>query len=539
MSLRLKTILGVALIEAALLLILILSVVGHMRTSIQDGLREYANTTASLFATTTKDAVISFDLASIETFAEEVMKNNDVMYARVLDGNGNLLTQRTDSNYIPRSFIEDLEPRDVIDSVYDTYKDIKEGGDLYGRVEVGISVLRVEHEIRKVRNLAVSIAVIELVIVMLYSFMLGVYLTNQLEALREGARAIRKGDFKHRIKIVSKDEVAEVATSFNRMSAVLQKNAKARIKYQKELKQLNTELEQRVQRRTQQIEEKNKKLEKTLDTLAKARDQLVQSEKMASIGQLAAGVAHEINNPIGFVSSNIGTLHDYIGSYTQLIERYENLIKTLDPNTEQKKIIQGIQKYKKDEDIEFLNEDVNELIKDSLDGIGRVTTIVKSLKTFSHVDQEEFSEADINQCLESTLKIVNNEIKYNCKVVTDLGKLPPLKCNPGQLNQVFMNLIVNASHAIETQGTITITSKATDKAIVISIADTGKGIPKKNLDKLFDPFFTTKPVGKGTGLGLSISHGIIKDHNGTIEIDSIVGKGTTFTITLPIQDTHK
>ncbi len=527
MSLRLKTILGIAFIEAVLLLILINTVLNHMRQSASQGLYEYASTTSMLFSTTNKDAVISFDLASIETFVSEIMKNKDIIYARVLDSSGNVLAQDATPAYITTPFIADDDPFAVTDGVYDTFAEIKEGKTVFGRVELGISTIKMTEKVRQVRNLGASIALIEMTIVMLYSFVLGGYITRQLHTLRHGAKEIAKGNFNHRIKIVSKDEVAEVAKSFNKMSQALLVTAKARKKAQKELRVLNHELEDRVKRRTAQ-------LEKAYLKIKKAQEQLIQSEKMASIGQLAAGVAHEINNPIGFVASNLSTLQDYIAVYKTLISRYEDLIIQVPLNKSQQTQLDAIKAYQKEEDIEFLHEDIDELIVNSLDGINRVTSIVQSLKTFSHVDQSQLQEADINQCLQSTLKIVHNEIKYNCEVITKLNPLPPLRCKPGQLNQVFMNLLVNAGHAIEKTGTITIETKTIQKAIVIKISDTGKGIPKENLNKLFDPFFTTKPVGKGTGLGLSISHGIIADHNGTINVQSKVGQGTTFTITLPL-----
>ena len=540
MSLRLKTILGVALIEAILLIILISTVLGHMRAASEANLVEYATGTSMLFATTTKDAVISFDLASIETFVDEVLKNKDIMYARVLDASGNLLGQSVHASYTPMPFQEDIQVGLVSDQVYDTYTLIQEGGAEYGRVEIGVSTARIAEQLRKTRNLGATIALIEMSIVMLYSFFLGLYLTKQLDALRAGARAIRKGNLKHRIKVIGKDEIAEVAISFNRMSKVLLTTARARAKSRQELKVLNAELEERVEKRTAQIQKKSQELEKAYKKLENAKDQLVQSEKMASVGQLAAGVAHEINNPIGFVSSNIATLNDYIKTYKEMIARLEAFIDLPTDSKDHAKEKDALKKYLEQEDIEDINADVDEIISDSIDGIGRVTTIIKSLKTFSHVDQAQIQDTDLNQCLEATLKIVHNELKYKCDVVTELEQIPLLHCNAGQLNQVFMNLLVNAGHAIEGEkGTVTVRSKATKEAILISISDTGKGIPKENLNKLFDPFFTTKPVGQGTGLGLSISHGIITDHKGRIDVESVVGKGTTFTLVLPFENDMK
>lgn len=264
--------------------------------------------------------------------------------------------------------------------------------------------------------------------------------------------------------------------------------------------------------------------------LEEAHHQLLQSEKMASIGSLAAGVAHEINNPIGFVASNMGHLGGYINDLLTLIDacRDELVQYTSAPTSDQvaKKI-----------DLEFLRNDVKNLLIENKDGIDRVKRIVQDLKDFSHVDHGEWVVADLHQGLDSTLNIVNNELKYKAVVEKEYGDIPPITCIASQLNQVFMNLLVNAAHAIEGSGKIKIETGTQDSTIYIKISDTGIGIPKDNLARIFDPFFTTKPVGKGTGLGLSLSYGIVKRHGGRISVESTPGVGTTFTIWLPIAST--
>ena len=536
MSLRLKTILGVAAIEAVLLLILITTVLGYMRNASENSLAEYAATTSTLFATTTKDAVISYDLASLESFTKEILTNQGIVYVRVLDANNTILAQGGDAKLLQQVFNADSALAEVDDGIYDTFSEINEGGANYGRVEIGISTDRIQESITETRRLAAIIAFSEMGLVALFSFFLGVYLTRQLKYLRYAAKEIAAGNFDHKVTIRSRDEIAEVSRSFNKMSENLSQADKARKQYQTELESLNTELENRVKRRTAQILEKNQELESAYDQLKNTQSQLLQSEKMASVGQLAAGVAHEINNPVGFVSSNLSTLKDYIQTYKDIVSGYESLADMIHQsgNESLKLALEKIQQQNSEDDIEFINEDIEELIKDSIDGTKRVTEIVQGLKTFSHVDQEATQSADINECIESTLKVVHNEIKYTSEIVKNLEPLPLLECNPGKLNQVFMNLIINASQAIDDQGTITINTYQQNDNIVISIADTGSGIAKENLSKLFDPFFTTKPVGTGTGLGLSISHGIIEEHHGTIEVASELGKGTTFTITLPL-----
>jgi PAS domain S-box-containing protein len=265
--------------------------------------------------------------------------------------------------------------------------------------------------------------------------------------------------------------------------------------------------------------------------LEEAQNQLLQSEKMASIGQLAAGVAHEINNPIGYVNSNLGSLDKYIQSLFDLVAAYEQAESAIADG----EALSRVQAAKRGADLEFLREDVVALLSESREGITRVKKIVQDLKDFSHVDESEWQIADLHQGLESTLNIVWNEIKYKAEVVKVYVDLPEVECLPSQLNQVFMNLLVNAAHAIEVRGTITLRTGVEGEEVWVEIADTGKGIAPENLNRIFDPFFTTKPVGKGTGLGLSLSYSIVQRHHGRIEVTSVAGKGTTFRICLPVR----
>ena len=280
------------------------------------------------------------------------------------------------------------------------------------------------------------------------------------------------------------------------------------------------------------IEKKNRELQGAYDELKATQSQFVQHEKMASIGQLAAGVAHEINNPIGFVTSNLGTLQKYTA---RLVEFLQTQAEIFPPEQGDDRAIR-LGEARSQLKIEPILEDLPSLIAESLDGVERVRKIVQNLKSFSRVDQSEYSMADINQCLDDTLNIIWNELKYKCTVKKDYGDLPQTRCYPQQLNQVFMNLLVNAAQAIESQGEIVITTRASETEIAVAIADSGSGIPPENLNRIFEPFFTTKEVGKGTGLGLSITYDIVtKKHGGKIEVASEPGKGTTFVVTLPIK----
>ncbi|RIX49662.1 MAG: PAS domain S-box protein [Rhodocyclales bacterium GT-UBC] len=300
------------------------------------------------------------------------------------------------------------------------------------------------------------------------------------------------------------------------------------------LRRYQNRLEEQVATRTAQLEQANselqserRELQSLLSKIEEAQQQLLQSEKMAAIGQLAAGVAHEINNPIGFVNSNLGTLKNYITRLLELVTVYENTLTSGDRR--------DLDAALRETDFDFLREDLPALLAESQEGLGRVTKIVQDLKDFSHVGETDFQPANLNSAMESTLNVVWNELKYKAEVIRELGKIPEVECVPAQINQVFMNLLVNAAHAIEQRGKITVRSGCELGHVWFEIADTGKGMTQEVRNRIFEPFFTTKPVGQGTGLGLSISYDIIvKKHGGRIDVSSEPGKGTVFRLWLPI-----
>ncbi len=266
--------------------------------------------------------------------------------------------------------------------------------------------------------------------------------------------------------------------------------------------------------------------------LEEAHNQLLQSEKMASIGQLAAGVAHELNNPIGFVHSNMGTLEGYIRDLMAIIDSYDDIFAQLPSEVSAERRIQQI---KEERDFSYLHDDIFPLLSESRDGLSRVKKIVQDLRSFSRVGEQNWQAADLHEGLDSTLNIVWHELKYKCTVRKDYGLLPAVDCLISQLNQVFMNLLVNAGQAIEDKGEIQIITRQTARnEISIKIIDNGSGIEPEHLNRIFEPFFTTKPVGKGTGLGLSLSYSIIERHHGHIVVTSTPGQGTCFEILLPI-----
>ncbi len=310
-----------------------------------------------------------------------------------------------------------------------------------------------------------------------------------------------------------------------------------RVHAEQALRDSRDQLESRVHERTLALQMANITLEseKTrqadlIRKLGEAQNQLLQSEKMASIGVLAAGVAHEINNPVGFVNSNLSSLQRYMQSLMRLLDAYEAREEHL-PESDRSEL----NALRKEIDADYLREDLGSLLSESTDGLDRIKRIVQDMKDFSHVGGGDVLVANLEAGLDSTLNVVWNELKYKAEVVKEYGGVPEIECIPSQLNQVFMNLLVNAAHAIESRGRITVRTSYENEMVTVSVSDTGGGIAAENLGRIFEPFFTTKPVGKGTGLGLSLSYSIVQKHGGRIEVDSEIGRGTTFRVILPRQ----
>ncbi|MDP3668735.1 MAG: ATP-binding protein [Telluria sp.] len=322
------------------------------------------------------------------------------------------------------------------------------------------------------------------------------------------------------------------------------------------LRRAHDNLEHLIEKRTAQLAEANERLEDDIrarrvadaelrqrnldltelnDKLSMAQQQLVQSEKLASIGQLAAGVAHEINNPIGYIFSNFGTLQSYLDQLFEMLAAYQAAEASAAPET-----AAALRAKRASIDLDFLREDIPMLMSESKEGIARVRHIVQDLKDFSRIDaNQEWVWANLHSGIDSTLNIVSNEVKYKADVIKQYGAIPDIECLPSQINQVIMNLVVNAAHAIgEQRGKITLRTGVEGENVWIEVADTGGGIARENLSRIFDPFFTTKSVGKGTGLGLSLAYGIVQKHRGRIDVESEAGQGTTFRIVLPVRHTE-
>jgi len=290
------------------------------------------------------------------------------------------------------------------------------------------------------------------------------------------------------------------------------------------LKNHNVRLEQQVRERTNE-------LETAYNLLKSTQGQLLQQEKMATIGLLMAGIAHEINNPVGFISSNLGTLKKYSERLAEFISGQDEAIKT---GVIAQQLLEHVSALRDNLKINRILHDFPQLLEESAEGTDRIKKIVQDLKCFSRTDNAGQTLADINQCLESAMGIANNELKYKATVRREFGELSPTLCYPQQLGQVFINLLVNAAHAIDERGEITVSTRQENKWIFVAISDTGCGIPEDIRQHIFEPFFTTKEIGKGTGLGLSICQDLIRKHGGEIDVVSEIGKGTTFTVSIPV-----
>ncbi|MDJ0695188.1 ATP-binding protein [Mastigocoleus sp. MO_188.B34] len=388
----------------------------------------------------------------------------------------------------------------------------------------------------------------------LFAYYISISISRPLKDLTHIAKEVtQKSNFELQASTTTTDEVGVLATSFNQMIFKVKELLAEQINTNQKLESYNDNLEEKVEKRTQELIEKNFILEKTLKELKKTQGQLIQNEKMSSLGQLVAGIAHEINNPVNFIHGNLSHADEYIQDLLGLVEIYQE--EYPEPTTKVQEEIESI-------DLDFLNEDLPKLLASMKVGSLRIREIIKSLRNFSRLDESEYKQADIHEGIDSTLMILQNRLKVKAEssgieIVKNYGELPLVECYPGQLNQVFMNLISNAIDALDeykqqskqekntglstedvraTKSQIRISTQTLDsKSVAICIADNGPGIPGNTISRLFDPFFTTKEVGKGTGLGLAISHQIIVEkHNGKLECLSRLGEGTEFIIKIPI-----
>lgn len=440
------------------------------------------------------------------------LKSNDLLsYVYVTDNHTNRIIWASEDNLKNKHIIDTGR---IIDKNFGlkNVQEIQGAADHY-TITIGLTQGRAQNNNIHImfENMKIFVFIL-LFFGLLASAMMSRIINSPLIKLTQGVKEFAGGNFNYRLKETKFGEINELVQAYNTMAAQLQ--------------ELYSSLEQKVQEKTLELEKAN-------NDLKEAQAMMVHSEKMRSLGELVAGIAHEINNPINFIYGNIMILDKYNKDMFELIEKYVENEETLPPD---KRI--EIEKIKNEIDIDFLKDDIKELIRSCVEGTERTKNIILDLKNFSRMEEMVMTQFDIPKEIDTTLNILNNKYKNRITVHKNYEEnLPKIEAYGGQINQVFMNVLDNAAAAIDGNGDVYIDVKKIDETVEIKFRDTGKGIKKENLSKVFDPFFTTKPVGQGTGLGMSISYRVIQNHFGKISVESEVGQGATFTIVLPIN--HK
>ncbi|MEJ2542566.1 MAG: MCP four helix bundle domain-containing protein [Calditrichaceae bacterium] len=390
------------------------------------------------------------------------------------------------------------------------------------------------------KKLITSLVVITILLSIIFVLWLIRWIRHPIRQLEKGAKKVAGGDLSVQLDITSEDEIGNLTNSFNLMTKSLREAMEKskvqadRLKMQWEvLNETYLELELKsdsLEKQKSTIEKKNRELRKTMEKLKSTQSQLIESEKMASLGQLTAGIAHEINNPINYISAGINPLKRDMMDIESLYLKYKEASNN---GLDQNKLSDAI-KFSDDIESDFLFEEIKSLLEGIEEGALRTREIVIGLRNFSRMDEDAIKVANVNEGIDSTLMLLRNKIKNKITINKEYGQIPPIDCYPGKLNQVFMNILNNATDAIKDVGEISIRTWGNDNHIFISIKDNGIGMPENVRKRIFEPFFTTKDVGQGTGLGLSISFGIIEKHKGTITVKSKKNEGSEFIIQLPI-----
>ncbi len=394
-------------------------------------------------------------------------------------------------------------------------------------IGVGIDEADIFRPIRILTFWLLGVTALLASLVILFTYLIAEGIAVPLKNLIRSASTIAQGNFNERVPIRSSDEVGVLASTFNDMAGALSAR-------DVQLQELNRNLEKIVRDRTIELENSHEALKRAYLDLQSTQDQLVQTEKMASLGQLVSGIAHEIKNPLNFIYGNTSFLSDYTQKLQDLLEAFEKL-----PSVSAEDRAE-LEQMKESLHYSFIKDDLKVLIENFAEGAQRINTIVSDLRTFSRMDTDTIAEVDLHASLEMSLNLLRNQYKDRIEIHKEYGNIPKIQGYAGKLNQVFMNLLSNAFHAVKGEGDVWIRTRCLDDpAVEIEIEDNGAGIPRESLSRIFEPFFTTKPIGQGTGLGLSISYGIVEQHQGSMDVTSTPEKGTSFTVRLPISQEKK
>jgi signal transduction histidine kinase len=388
-------------------------------------------------------------------------------------------------------------------------------------VGVGIDSLDIFRPIRAMTGWLLVVTVALALLAIAFTYVIAEGITVPLKNLIGTARTIAQGNLTQRVQTHSRDEVGILGATFNDMAESLASR-------EEELRELNKNLEQMVLQRTGELENSHEALRRAYIELQNAHEQLVQTEKMASLGQLVAGIAHEIKNPLNFIYGNTGFLSEYVEKLQSLLEAVEALPSLSGQDRARIADLKAAMRYS------FIKDDLRILIGNFAEGAERINNIVSDLRTFSRIDTDIISEIDLHASLEMSLSLLRNQYRDRITVHREYGNIPKIQGFSGKVSQVFMNLLANAFHAISARGDVWIRTRSNGESVEVEIQDNGSGIAPEHMKRIFEPFFTTKPVGQGTGLGLSISYGIIEQHHGKILVTSTPPKGSVFTVRLPV-----
>lgn len=511
-----------AFLTSVLIAAIVVLTVGYMlrfvkniATDYSSNLRSTNYVVSSLVFQSFADSYSDKNYTRVNKIAGSLEANGMLSYAYALDTKTNKVIWSTE-NYLKGKLaneVHSLLKKEVVD--YNEVQEIHGASEFY-TITLGLSQGKMQNNNIHImlENMKIFVLVL-LVFGLLASAMMSRIINSPLIRLTNGVKEFAGGNFNYRLKKGKFNEINELVQAYNDMAS--------------QLLDLYSSLEQKVQERTVELEKAN-------NDLKEAQAMMVHSEKMRSLGELVAGIAHEINNPINFIYGNIMILDKYTKDLFELINKYTENEESIPP---EKRI--EIEQMKEEMDIDFLKDDIKELIRSCIEGTERTKNIILDLKNFSRMEEMVMAQFDIPKEIDTTLNILNNKYKNRITVHKNYEEgLPKIEAYGGQINQVFMNILDNAAAAIEGNGDVYIdVKKLDDKNVEIKFKDTGKGIKKENLDKVFDPFFTTKPVGQGTGLGMSISYRVIQNHKGTITVESELGQGATFTIVLPVNSEGK
>ncbi|SDH22693.1 His Kinase A (phospho-acceptor) domain-containing protein [Vibrio xiamenensis] len=541
MSFRLKTILGIASIEAILLAILLSLTLNYLETTNYKGLEQRASSTAALFATSVKNAVLSYDLATIHAFTSELKSNPDIVYVAVVGENNQPLSIQGQAPAQLNAALFQLDNHQTNEKIYHIKQDIKASDIVFGSVWIGFDLSQLHQQIADAQHWSTLIVIGEMSLVALFSYVLGAYLTRRLSELKNAADQIASGHRDIDLSTKGEDELASVSKAFQNMVENLKLSESQMHIYQQQLLSANESLEYKVSARTEDLLRSNRELRDTNATLKSTQAKLIETEKMASIGTMAAGVAHEINNPIAAVKSNLQSCFEYLETYHKWIEQAEQII-------EQKGAAPAeLQQWKQAQFVDYLHDDFNDSLKDAETCVNRVAKIVSALQHYSQHNEDSpqhFTAVDLFIALDKALNQISLPINVQVTINPSIAKQPAIWGLADELKTLFEQVIKNAVQACsrvqsstQNHSNVTIYAQTDDNRVHVMIQDTGPGIPENESNRVYDPFYTTLPVGEGMGLGLTYAYDIVRLHQGDIDIQS-TAQGTCVTVSLPIAKAH-